>query len=41
MPQTVDEKRPFEVVPVYLRLSPTPNVAGSAGSLRTVDAAVH
>jgi len=41
MPQTVDEKRPFEVVPVYLHLRPTPNVAGSAGSLRTVDAAVH
>jgi hypothetical protein len=41
MPRTVDEKRPFEVVPVYLRLRPTPNVAGSAGSLGTVDVAVH
>jgi hypothetical protein len=41
MPQTVDEKRPFEVVPAYLRLHPTPEVAGSAGSLGMVDAAVH
>ncbi len=41
MPQTVDENRPFEVLPVYFRLRPTPEMAASAGSLGTVDAAAH
>jgi len=41
MPQTVDEMRPFEVVPVYLRLRPMPEVAGSAESLGMVVAAVY
>jgi hypothetical protein len=41
MPQTVDEKRPFEVAPVYLRLRPSPETAESAGNQGTVVAAVY
>jgi hypothetical protein len=41
MPRTVDEKRPFEVVPVYLRLRPTPQVAGSAENLGTIVVAAY
>jgi len=41
MPQTVDENRSFEVLPVYFRLRPTPGMAASAGSLGPVYAAAY
>jgi hypothetical protein len=41
MPQTVDDKRPFEVVPVYLRLRATTDVAVSAGNPGTDVVAVN
>jgi hypothetical protein len=39
MPQTANEKRPFEIVPVYFRFRTSPNVAVGNGSAKTLPVA--
>ena len=41
VPQTTDEKRPFEVVPVYFRLRVVPEVAVGTGNAATVAVAAQ